>query len=114
MPTELTPDAVKSSTFAINIVVKDEDGSAIIPATAKWKLTDEEGTVINSRSEVPISSPSESMDVVLSGNDLSFQTSENDIAYRRFIAWGTYNSDLGTGLPFYGSTTFRVVDPAAS
>jgi len=113
MPTELE-DAIKDSTKVINIALNDEDGAAATPTLAKWKLTDEKGTVINSRSEVTISPLSESMDVVLKGPDLSFQATENDIAYRRFIVWGTYNSDLGAGLPFYGSATFKVVDPAAS
>lgn len=103
-------EAVEESTLAIVISFTDEDGNAETPATANWTLTDDDGDVINSREEVTISSLDTSVTVVLSGDDLALQSGESGSAVRRFVVQGTYNSDLGNGLPMIDSVAFPVRD----
>ena len=91
----------EESSGVITLTYTDEDGNAVTPATGTWTLTDKDGTVINSRSDVAISSLSTTNDVLLSGDDLAFQTSESgrEVVERLFVFEGTYNSLLGNGIP---------------
>jgi len=58
MPTELLVEdqAVEKSSYFVTCRFRDEDGQAVTPDAAKWRLTDTLGTVINSRSAVVLSS----------------------------------------------------------
>jgi hypothetical protein len=59
------------------------------PTTMLWKLTDEDGTVINSRTSVSIAAPGTTNAVTLTGDDLAIS---NVRKIRRFFTvWGTYN-----------------------
>lgn len=105
----LSTAANERSTYVITASFTDEDGDAVTPATMTWTLTDTSGNVINSRQDVSISSLSTSVDVVLSGADLQISgttpTVSRDITFE-----GTYDSDLGTGLPLTGSARFTVTN----
>lgn len=60
------------------------------PTTMTWTLTDEDGTVINSRSAVSVSSPSTTNTITLTGDDLAL--SDVKKTRRIFTVTGTYNS----------------------
>jgi hypothetical protein len=60
----------------------DEDGTACIPTTVTWTLTDSAGTVINSRSAVSVT-PAASVKIVLQGDDLALQGASDD--YQRIL-----------------------------
>lgn len=78
----------------------DEDGNAETPGTAVWSLTDENGTVINSRDQVSISSLDTTVTVTASGNDLQILSGETaDYVNRLFLLEWTYDSDHGNNLP---------------
>lgn len=109
MPTVLKTKAVENSTFVVNVAFTDEDGEPKAPVTMLWTLTDEEGTVINDREDVQISSPTESEDIVLSGLDLGLSVS----AERYLLVYGTYNSTLGVGLPYKDQVRFVIEDLVA-
>lgn len=108
MPVELTTHAIEKSTFVITAAFTDEDGTSVAPQTATWTLSDDGGTIINSREQVEISSPTSSEDIVLSGDDLALQTGETNLGTRVLTIEATYNSDLGAGLPLNGSVIFTV------
>lgn len=115
MATKLTTKAVRNSTYVINIAPTDEDGDAVTPNSISYTLTDRVGNVINSIEDVAIAAPSTSMDVVLSGDDLDFQTSEAG-AYsvtRYFTVTAEYNSDLENDLPLIATAVFSIIDPDA-
>lgn len=95
--TTLSERAKERGTYAITVVPKDETGTAVAPTAAVWDLTDEDGTVINSRSSVSCTSLSTSMVVILSGADLAI--SDDEELKRIFTIRYTYNSSYGTGLP---------------
>jgi len=105
--TTLTVNAIEKSTYVITIAFTDESDSDAIPATALWTLTDCDGSVINSREDVSISSLDENVDVVLSGDDLALQ-SANDDGKRIFLVEATYSSILGSVLPFNDQCEFYI------
>lgn len=92
----LSARAKELGTYAVTCVCYDETGEVTTPATAVWDWTDEDGTVINSRSSESIAIPSTSMVVVLTNADLAI-TNKNKLK-RIFTLRYTYNSSYGTGL----------------
>jgi len=105
MPTILTTKANDKSTFVINCTFKDEDNLAVIPNVITWTLTDEDGTVINSRTAQSVT-PGASVDIALSGDDLK----RSDGAIRILTVEATYNSSLGNNLPLKDQVKFRISD----
>lgn len=112
MPSTLTINANERSTFVINSAFTDEDGTPVTPASATWTLTDCNGSIINSREDVTMLSLSTNVDVVLSGDDLAMQ-SGNDDGKRIFLVEGTYDSTLGSSLPFKDQAEFFIADLVA-
>ena len=105
MPAKLTLSAVEKSTIVITASFHDEAGSPMIPSSISWKLTDRGGNVINSRNDVVVS-PAASIDIVLSGDDLSLERDKK--TDRILTVYGTYNSTYGIGLPFADSAIFPI------
>lgn len=102
------PDATEQSTYPVTVVLKDGDGVAITPNDdVTWSLTDADDNIINSREDEPYASPSSTLLIVLSGNDLVMQTAAKK-EQRFLVVECTYDSDLGTGLPFRDQMEFMV------
>lgn len=59
------------------------------PTVMKWALRDEDGSVINSRSSVAISSPSTSNLIELDGDDLAIANPKRPLRY--ITVYGTYS-----------------------
>jgi len=72
----------------------DEDGTACIPTTVTWTLTDSAGTVINSRSAVSVT-PAASVDIVLKDADLAL-TGSTDTFSRILYVKAVYTSTVVT------------------
>uniref|UniRef100_A0A6M3J3J1 Uncharacterized protein n=1 Tax=viral metagenome TaxID=1070528 RepID=A0A6M3J3J1_9ZZZZ len=107
MPVQITTDkAVEQSTFVIQCDFTDEDGNAVAPVTLTWTLTDSDGTVINSRTAVAVSSPTSTEYIVLSGDDLALTGTAQEARY--LLLEGTYDSTYGTGLPIRESVEFAI------
>ena len=104
--TTLTVSAIDRSTYIVTCAFTDDDGSAVVPDSLTWTLTDGSGTVVNEREDVSVSSPAASEDVVLSGDDLAY----SDGAVRVFTVEATYTSDAGAGLPLKAACRFSVED----
>ena len=108
MTTELTTHAKEKSTFIITAAFTDEDENAVAPKTLTWTLTDEQGTVINGREDVAVTTPSASEDIVLSGDDLALQSGEATRGVRVLTVEATYDSDAGSDLPLNEEIRFIV------
>lgn len=81
-------------TVGIQIVITDEDGTALTPnSPLYWTLTDMTGAVLNSREDVTIT-PASTITIPLTGADLDYA----DGAGRLVRLHGTYDSDIGNGL----------------
>lgn len=107
---KLVVEAVEESTYVITVSFTDESGAAVAPnAGLAWTLTDINGTIINARSAVAIT-PAESVDIVLSGDDLALS---GDNAQRLVTVQGTYDSSLGADLPLKEEVHFTVRGLAA-
>ncbi len=103
--------ADEGSTLGIVVGFTDDDGAAETPTSADWTLTDENGTVINSREEVTINSLAASVTVTLSGNDLDLLAGETgETAIRHFLVQAVYSSDLGNDLPLVKAVAFPIVN----
>jgi len=108
--TTLTTEATEESTYAITASFTDENGNAVIPNadTVTWTLTDTEGTVINSREKEAVASAS-SIEIVLTGDDLSIQSGETSkTVKRRFLIEARFDSDLGSDLYLKDECEFAI------
>lgn len=102
-------EAIEESTLIINAAFKDEDGNAEDVKTLTWTLTDKDGTIINTREQIAVVTPSSTEDIVLSGDDLSIVAGETAAnVERRFLVEATYDSDLGDDLPLKDSCKFYI------
>lgn len=109
MATILTVDAQEKSTYVVTCNFKDEDGQDVIPTSAVWTLTDEDGTVINSREDVAITPLAATVNIVLSGADLQVDTGFSGAAQERTITVeAVYDSTLGTGLTLKAACKFNI------
>lgn len=91
----LDDTAEEYSTYSVTIAYTDEDGNSITPSAVTWTLKDANSNTINSRSDVNISVPGTSNDIILSGADLTISGNDNK---RILIVDITYSSDYGAGL----------------
>ena len=105
MPALLSPVANEKSTYVIEASFKDEFGTAVVPTSIIWTLTDTNGVVINSRTAVSVT-PAETITIVLSGADLAFTGVIN--VYRDLTIKAVYNSTMGTALPLNSSIRFLI------
>jgi len=104
MATNLTVAAVEESTYIVTAAFTDEAGTAVVPSAITWTLTDIDGTVINVRKDVVVAVPAESINIVLTGDDLVVSGSRTRIV----TVSATYNSDYGTGLSLKAAATFNL------
>ena len=105
----LSTHAKERSTFVITANFTSTTG-AVSPSSAYWSLTDRAGTVINSRADVTIASPTSSENIVLSSSDLKITANEDDEGVRILTVEGEYDSSLGSNLPLKEQIEF-IVDP---
>ena len=107
MPAIISAAAREGSTFVITCAFKDETGAAVAPTTMTWTLTDTGGTVINSRTNVAISSPTATENIVLGGADLAVINGDRILI---LTLEGTYTSTNGAGLALKEQVQFTVKD----
>jgi hypothetical protein len=81
--THLEARASEQSTYVITVTCD------FTPLTMRWKLTDENGNVINSRSNVAVALPGTTNTITLTGDDLAISNVRKIRRY--FTVWGTYN-----------------------
>ena len=103
--------AEEKDTFGITVAFTDGDNSGVTPnAGLNWSLVDGDGTVINNRTAITIS-PASSVLIVLSGNDLQFQSDESTAVKRHLHIAGTYDSLLfGSGVSLNKEVQFTLHD----
>jgi len=108
MPGAIEETAIEKSSFKITATFYDESGNAVAPDTLTWTLTDENGSVVNNREDVNISSPQSSESILLSGDDLAIDG--NDPVERIITFEGTYTSaEFGSGLPLIDESVFTII-----
>ena len=108
MTIKIKERATEASTYLITLTITDEDGSPMTPNTAVWSLVDQNGTVVNERSNIPFGVLGPTMEVLLSGDDLLLPGSDIDDEFRIIVVEGTYDSSHGSNLPFVYDAEFRI------
>jgi hypothetical protein len=105
---------VEKSTLILAVGFQDENGSGTVASGVVWSLTDEDGNVINSRSDVVASGSGSAMTIVLTGLDTELQALKadgfSDDGARQLVVKGFYNSPTnGNGLNMTGEFRFVVL-----
>ena len=103
--TTITTEVVEEGSIAFTCAFTDEEGTATVPDSITWTLTDASGNVMNSRAAVSVS-PAASVTIVLSGDDLSIGTYGRQ---RRLLVEWIYTSSLGT-LPQKEEISFNITN----
>lgn len=98
---ELDTSVLEGGTIVVTASFTDEDGNSVTPNELKYTLK-KEGMIVNEKEEESVT-PSSSVDVVLSGDDLPQGT-------LYFIIEGTYDSNAGSDLPLKGWAKIEVGD----
>ena len=104
---KLGKKAVENSAFVINILWYDEAGASMTPTTANWSLFDSNGSIVNSLSDVAVTTPATSNNIVLNATDTAvISGSTND---RRVQVVASYNSaTYGNNLLLYREIEFGI------
>jgi len=94
MSLQIMPQQVlQESSAKVTAAFKDTDSQdAVTPISATWSLMALDGTIINSRSNVAISSPTSSEEIWLTGDDLQLLDNNNEYELRKFLLQATYNN----------------------
>ena len=93
------------STYVVTASFADEDGVSVVPSAIVWSLSTPRGTIINSRSAVPIASAA-SIDILLGAADLDY----DDGSVRILTIVATYDSTLGSNLTLKDQAQIRIED----
>ncbi len=105
MTIEFAEKARDRSTYPIKLEFFDYDNAPVVPNSITWKLTDDVGAVINSRT-AETETPDSTVYVVLSDDDIAYSDGEK----RVLLVQSPFDSDLGAGLPLNEEYRFDVDD----
>jgi hypothetical protein len=103
--TELSVRAKERGTYLITAVLTDEAGQPAVPTSLSWTLTNDAGTVVNGRLNVPIEPTDSTVEILLFGEDLATPGRKN--AARVVTLKGFYNSNRGV-LPLVDHVRFVI------
>ena len=106
MPTRLTTKAPEKGTYLVTVAFTDEAGTAVTPDSITWRLTDENGAVVNSRSTVAISVPAASNTIILSGSDLTVNDPTN--TRRKLSVYAVLDLVAGNDKPVRDEVEFEI------
>lgn len=106
MSSRLTTKAPEKGTYIVTVAFTDESGDAVVPDSMKWRLTDMDGNVINSRSTVAVSIPAASNNIVLSSNDLAVNDPTN--TRRKLSVYAVVDLDVGNNYPVRDEVEFEI------
>lgn len=104
--TTITNQVPEEGSIGYAVAFTDEEGTALVPDSITWTLTDQVGNVINSRS-AEVVTPASSVTIVLSGDDL---TIGNYGTRRVLLVEYVYTSTLGTSLPDKHEVHFQITN----
>jgi hypothetical protein len=107
MATRLRKVAKEQGTYIVRYSFLDENEEPASPNALAWSLLRDGATVVNERDSVELD-PDTTVTIVLSGDDLARWP--DDSGERRLFLQGTYDSTLGSDLPYTDELLFSVED----
>ena len=106
---KLGKKAVENSAYTINVLWYDEAGDSMTPTTANWSLVDSNGSIVNSLSDVAVTTPATSNNIVLNATDTAVISGSTLKRTAKIVA--SYNSTTyGNNLLLYRDVEFEI-DP---
>lgn len=102
---QMLEPVLDGNTKVVAVSFFDEANVAMIPTTVNWSLYDEDGVIVNSRSNVSIS-PASTVNIVLSGADTLFVSPASQ---RILVVNAIYTGVYGVGLPLKDYFKFTVL-----
>lgn len=102
---QILEPVLDGSTKVVAVSFFDEALVAMTPITVKWSLYDEDGIIVNSRSNVSVI-PAPVANIILSGNDVVFVSPTSQ---RILVVEVTYTGTYGSGLPLKDYFKFTVL-----
>ena len=107
--------AKEKGTYPIKLSFFDDSDprQPVTPNTMTWTLTNENGVVVNSKQDIPISVLTTVVTVVLSGDDLQILTGDAE-ELRILTVEGDYDSSLGSGLALTDQVGFYIENLAGT
>jgi len=111
---QLAPAYDRSSYF-VTLEFHDETGAPVTPTSITWSLTDGAGTIVNSRDQVAISPPAQTVTVALSGADLAYKSTGTRLENtRKIVCQAMYLNSITNGnMPINKQAGFAIIDVAA-
>ena len=94
-------------TVDFEVSFEDETNTAVIPTSADWTLTDDEGTIINSRHAVSIAVPAVTVHITIGGDDTDLLSETDSLIRYLYVRW-IYNSSLGAGKEGHSQVRFKI------
>lgn len=119
--TTATINACEEGVYKVSFILQDESDNVVVPNTIYWQLSDNIGTVINENTfasnDITGTQETITIDdvtgsgfiVLLQGDDLAFVSSYDD-GKRIFAIKATYDSSLGSDLPFKSELSFTITN----
>jgi hypothetical protein len=112
MPQKLSEKAVEKSSYTVRFEFNERTPSGLVPFVPNsgliWSLVDEDGQTVNSKKDIPIDPPAQTVDVVLKGDDLAL--ADGHPVMRYVSIEGTYNGTAGNDLPMIDEASFQIVN----
>lgn len=112
MPQKLSEKAIEKSSYTVRFEFNERTPSGLVPFVPNsgltWSLVDEDGQVVNSRLDISIEPPAQTVDVVLTGDDLALAGGHPVTRY--VTIKGTYNGLVGNNLPLVDEASFQIIN----
>jgi len=107
----ITITPAENGTAKVTATFTDEANNPVTPINIRWSLSDNQGTIINSRHNVSVT-PASTTTWLLSGADLAIaNVNKRD---RLLTILAHYNSTLGSNLPLNVQVSFTIEKFAVS
>lgn len=102
---QILEPVLDGSTKVVAVSFFDEALAAMTPTSVTWSLYDEDGAIVNNRSDV-VAIPATTVNIVLSGNDVVFVSPTSQ---RILVVEAVYTGVYGVGLPLKDYFKFTVL-----
>jgi hypothetical protein len=100
--------AKEGNTYIINYTFYDESSVSMIPSEVKWSLRNNNGVIVNNRSNVSVLTPATNGTIILTPSDLVYE--KNSSSERVFTIQGIYNGTYGSACTCTDEVGFSIED----
>jgi hypothetical protein len=100
----LTDIAVEGSTYVVTCTFADEEGDAVVPASAvAWRLLNSDAEELSTGSE----DAGVTVSIAIPGAEIIISNTTKELHWLTLVVSTTYDSALGLGLALVGTAKFQ-------